>query len=135
MADAIRISLIAPCGMNCRLCLAFSREKNTCPGCRGEDSLKSKSCALCRIKSCGEMAAKARYCYSCRVFPCARLKRLDKRYRTRYGMSMIQNLVEIRESGIRSFVRKEKERWACQGCGALLCVHRPECRSCGRRWR
>ena len=26
--------------MNCRLCRAYGREKNACPGCRGDDSLK-----------------------------------------------------------------------------------------------
>ena len=34
----ISTSLIAPCGMNCRLCLGQIREKNTCPGCRSVDN-------------------------------------------------------------------------------------------------
>lgn len=32
-----KISLIAPCGMNCSICMAYLREKNKCPGCRGND--------------------------------------------------------------------------------------------------
>jgi hypothetical protein len=32
--------LIAPCGMNCRICAAFLRVKNKCLGCRGSDLQK-----------------------------------------------------------------------------------------------
>jgi hypothetical protein len=32
--------LIAPCGINGRLCRAYFREKNVYPGCRGDDSQK-----------------------------------------------------------------------------------------------
>ena len=28
--------LVAPCGMNCRLCHAYQREMNHCNGCRNE---------------------------------------------------------------------------------------------------
>jgi hypothetical protein len=33
-------SLIAPYGMNCILCQVHMREKNPCPGCRGDDNLE-----------------------------------------------------------------------------------------------
>lgn len=133
---AMSAALIAPCGMNCRLCRAFVREKNACPGCRGEDSLKPKTRILCRIKTCGKIVrGGARYCFCCAGFPCDRLNSLDKRYRTRYGMSMIDNLRNIRKSGIRRFLENEKKRWACPECGETICVHEPQCLSCGRRWR
>jgi hypothetical protein len=132
-STAIRTGLIAPCGMNCRLCLAYQREKNVCPGCRGDDSRKMKSCLACRIKKCERIARNgARYCFGCSTFPCARLKQLDKRYRTKYGMSMIENLQSIEKNGVRGFIRDQKQRWTCPRCGDLLCVHRPECLSCGR---
>ena len=135
-AEAIPALLIAPCGMNCRLCRAFTREKNACPGCRDDDHFKTNTRALCRIKRCEEMAAsKGKYCFNCDSFPCARLTHLDKRYRTKYGMSMIDNLENIRKLGIRNFIRNEKERWTCPECGQLLCVHKPQCLSCGDRWR
>ena len=132
--NTIPVMLIAPCGMNCRLCLAFGRDRNPCPGCRADDSTKPKSCALCRIKTCENMAtAQAKYCFSCDLFPCGRLRHLDKRYRTNYGMSMIDNLRDIRTSGIRHFVRSEKIKWTCPECGALLCVHEPQCLHCQYR--
>ena len=137
--SAIPTTLIAPCGMNCRLCRAYIRDKTyikACPGCRGDDSVKSKSCVACRIKNCENIVqGRVRYCFSCEDFPCARLKHLDKRYRTRYGMSMIDNLVNIEKFGIRHFIRNERERWTCPECGEIICVHKPQCLSCGHKWR
>jgi hypothetical protein len=62
------------------------------------------------------------------------LKRLDRRYRTKYRMSMIDNLKIINEFGIRHFIRNEKEKWICPECNEMICVHRPKCLSCGYEW-
>jgi len=93
---SMKSSLIAPCGMNCRLCRAYVREKKACPGCRGNDNLKSKSAAHCLIKHCEIRALKIKYCYDCEKYLCDRLRHLDKRYITKYGMSMIGNLENIK---------------------------------------
>jgi hypothetical protein len=128
-------NLIAPCGMNCRLCMGFVRDKNVCPGCREDDRFKQKSCVACRIKKCEKrVSGGLDFCFNCETFPCARMKQLDKRYRTKYGMSMIENLRNIQEFGIGRFVENEKERWTCPRCGETLCVHRPNCFSCGYQW-
>ncbi|RPI97930.1 MAG: DUF3795 domain-containing protein [Spirochaetales bacterium] len=130
--ELIRPIHIAPCGMNCALCLAYLREKNTCPGCIGPDEGKSFSCVACRIKNCKQPKSRnSRFCLACAQFPCARLKHLDKRYRTKYGMSMIENLENIRELGIKKFVAQEKIRWKCPECGGTICVHRKDCIYCG----
>lgn len=134
--NAIGAALIAPCGMNCRLCRAYRREKNACPGCRGDDSLKTKTRVFCRIKTCGKiLQSGAGFCFRCDSFPCDRLNHLDARYKTKYGMSMIDNLRSIQKSGMRRFLENEKRRWACPECGELICVHEAHCLSCGRRWR
>jgi hypothetical protein len=133
---SIRITLIAPCGMDCRLCRAYRREKKACPGCRGDDRVKSKACVTCRIKNCEKIEqGRFRYCYRCDSFPCARLNHLDKRYRTKYGMSMIDNLKNIRKFGMRPFIKSEKARWTCPECGEIICVHKPQCLSCKHKWR
>jgi hypothetical protein len=127
-------SLIAPCGMDCRLCRAFGRAKNPCPGCEGE--LKSKSRDMCRIRKCEKRtSSKMKYCCDCKSYPCDRLKQLDLRYKTKYGMSMIENLENIRQYGIRYFVKTEMEKWACPECGAVLCVHKAQCPQCQHEWR
>lgn len=135
-SHTIPTKLIAPCGMNCRLCRAYIRDKNRCPGCRVDDNTKPQYCIACKLKNCENLAAiNARYCYACDDFPCARLKRLDKRYRTRYGMSMLENLAMIKTGGIRQFIRNEKDKWRCPDCGDMICVHKPQCLSCGYQWQ
>ena len=122
--------LIAPCGMNCGICIAYLREKNHCPGCLIYSPNKSKSCARCRIKLCPRQK---RFCFTCKLYPCAKLKSLDKRYRTKYGMSMIENLEKIRKIGVRKFVKNEGKRWICPKCGETICVHRAFCLFCGKK--
>ena len=115
--------------------MAYTREKNVCPGCRGDDSVKQISTLSCRIKNCDRIkSGKAKFCIGCEKLPCARLKQLDKRYRTKYGMSMIENLRNIEASGIRQFIRDEKQKWTCPRCGELICFHSQQCLSCGRKW-
>ena len=129
-------ALIAPCGMNCRLCSAYLRTRNACPGCRGDDRAKPKTRVACRIKNCDRrIGGKAGYCGDCSSFPCALLNHLDERYRTKYGMSMIENLKSIRISGIQSFARNERIKWVCPGCGTMICVHQARCLACQRQWR
>jgi Protein of unknown function (DUF3795) len=135
---AIRMTSIAPCGMNCHLCRAFRPDKpyiKSCPGCRGDDAVKSKGCLSCRIKNCEKIVQGGiKYCFNCNSYPCRRLKDLDKRYKGRYGMSMIDNLESIKKFGIRQFIRTESDKWTCPRCGALICVHKPQCLSCGFEW-
>lgn len=129
--------LIAPCGMNCGICLAYlAREhdlkkqgimRNYCEGCRP----RGKNCAFMK-KSCyllGE--GKVQYCFECDDLPCARLKRLDKRYATKYHMSMIENLEYIKKHGMEKFLKKEEKKWRCPECGGVICCHNGICFSCG----
>jgi hypothetical protein len=48
-------------------------------------------------------------------------------------MSMIENLGNIRDIGIREFSRNEVSRWTCLRCGGTICVHKGYCYSCGRK--
>lgn len=124
-------NLIAPCGMNCSLCLTYQRKKNPCLGCRIFSQDKRKYCTECIIINCDKRVGKdANFCYSCDAYPCKRLKNLDKRYRTKYNMSMLENLAYIKKHGIDTFTENEKKRWKCENCGELICVHRG-CLHCG----
>jgi len=124
-------NLIAPCGMNCALCLAYLRSKNRCNGCNGSNNQKPASCVKCVIKNC-EMPhfLGSIFCCDCEKYPCTRLKQLDKRYRTKYHMSMIDNLNTIRSEGLDYFVKREHDRWLCEKCGGTICVHRGSCLNC-----
>src|SRR6266498_4984233 len=128
MESINKTSLIAPCGMNCSICMAYLRERNKCPGCRGRDIDKPVTRVECKIKNCEFFQkAEARFCFECGEFPCDRLQHLDKRYRTKYAMSMIENLESIRSIGVRKFLENEKVRWACPECGGVICVHNRYC--------
>ena len=110
--------LIASCGMNCGICLAYLRDNNKCPGCNSGRVIKGTR-LNCSIKLCKER--KGKYCFDCDKFPCDRLKRLDKRYREKYDMSEIENLEFIRDKGIRKFVESETRKW--QNSKGTYCVH------------
>lgn len=119
--------LIAPCGMNCGLCLHYLRAENKCPGCYTGRKVNGKL-IKCRRRLCKER--KGDFCYECGKFPCDSLKRLDKRYRERYSMSEIENLEYIKEHGLKKFLAKEQKKWQCPKCGGVICCHNDLCFHC-----
>lgn len=122
-----KTTLIAPCGMDCAICSAFLREKNRCGGCYAANGACRRHCT---IYACPQV--KNRYEHTCSDFPCRRLKQLDTRYRTKYHMSMLENLAAIEKDGIRAFVKAERERWICKACGGTIDVHHYRCSDCGK---
>ncbi len=82
------------------------------------------------MKTCG--SRRGAFCRGCADFPCAPLRHLDQRYRTKYGLSVLANLERIAAVGARRFVAEERVKWACTGCGATICMHRPACLACGK---
>ncbi len=123
--------LVAQCGMNCAVCIAYLRKNNKCPGCRAPNEKKPKTRVTCKIKTCEFFKnPEAKFCYQCPNFPCANLKHLDKRYRTKYHMSEIENLENIKKMGLAKFLSDEKARWTCPACGGTICVHSGQCVNC-----
>lgn len=125
--------LVAPCGMNCRICIGFfgytmsgKKRKMRCIGCKPRD----KNCAFLK-KYCKILRKKEiDYCYGCSDFPCVNLEKIDKMYRERYNMSMIENLEFIRDKGMKEFLKQQKEKYICPECGGVICVHNGLCYSC-----
>lgn len=131
MHTKMKQSLIAPCGINCAVCLGYMRDKNKCDGCFTDSPDKPHHCHICTIKSCEWLAkGKTKYCSGCEKFPCKRIKELDKRYKMKYGISPLENLADIKKEGIRKFTASEKTKWVCPQCGHTLCVHRERCTVC-----
>ncbi len=108
--------LIALYEKNCAVCASYLAMKNDlnkkgfrkkyCPGCL----LRNKNCTF-MAKQC-DMVGKGlvRFCYECEKYPCHRLKILDKRYRTKYHMSIIENLDLIKANGMGPFPDMEKKK-------------------------
>ena len=124
--------MIAPCGMNCAICIGHLREKNKCSGCNTKGEFKPNYCINCIIVNCSERAeTESGFCYECASFSCKRIKTLDARYRKNYGMSVIENIGVIQAIGVDEFINLENERWKCPKCGNLFCVHKDRCLTCG----
>jgi hypothetical protein len=138
MSGALRyIGMIAPCGMNCGLCIGHLRKKKPCGGCfRKDDENKANLCRSCSIVNCEYLAkTESGFCFECPRYPCRRLKDLDKRYRSKYGMSMLENLLFIKSNGLEKFLESEQEKWKCENCGSGLSVHRDNCLNCAYKYR
>jgi len=120
--------------MNCSICRGYLRDKNRCPGCRLFNKNEPVTIAKCKIKNCTTFKrSKSKFCLECKEFPCERIKHMDKRYRTKYNMSTIENLENIKKLGLREFIKNEKIRWACSQCRGTICVHRGYCYNCGKK--
>jgi hypothetical protein len=128
--------LVAPCGINCGVCVSYLAMKNDlkkqgfsksyCSGCLP----RGKNCAFLK-KNCDLLGkGLVRFCNECVHFPCSRLKKLDYRYRTKYHMSMIENLEFIKVNGMDMFLEKEEEKWRCPQCGEVICCHNGLCLNC-----
>ena len=136
MKIAIEPKLISPCGMNCAICANYLAQRNDikskrvrmpyCVGCRP----RNKNCAFlkkrCAKLSSGEVA----FCFECDCFPCDNMVTIDRRYRSRYRMSMIENLNFIKENGLEKFLEEQEKTWKCQSCGELLSCHNGLCFNC-----
>lgn len=124
--------ILAPCGINCSLCLAYERKKNKCDGCYAEDGVRAKHCESCRIKLCeGHNGKPNSLCIECEKFPCKWMKQIDVRYVKGYGVSLIQNQERYKSLGEEAFIEEEKKKWTCPSCGQSLCIHREICQKCG----
>lgn len=55
------------------------------------------------------------------------LKNLDKRYRNKYNMSMLDNLEFIKSDGMNKFLEKERKKWKCKKCGGVVSCHDGKC--------
>jgi hypothetical protein len=129
------INQIAPCGINCGTCRAHLRDKKNCAGCQVPPGPNIQSCLKCKIRNC-ELLIKtnSKFCYECKEFPCLKIKKIDKRYQTRYRTSLIQNLQSLNLLGSEEYLLQEKVKWTCKNCGSVLSVHKSGCMKCGMEY-
>ena len=128
--------LIAPCGMNCGICkryLAYSRgipeEKGKVIHCQGCLPL-NKNCFIKR--GCKKIANnEIKFCFECDNIPCENLNRLERRYRERYSMSMVENLKELKDKGMEKFLENQESKYKRSKYGDIISVHDRKCYTCG----
>jgi hypothetical protein len=128
--------LIAPCGMNCGICRAYLAYTHGIPTKRGKVTHcagclpRAKNCYIKR--GCNKLSKhQIQSCHQCDTVPCKNLAHLDKRYRERYDMSMVENLQTINAKGIEGFLDEQVQKYTCPSCGGVVSVHDGKCYSCG----
>ncbi len=128
--------LVAPCGMNCAICRGYIAYTHGIPRVRGKITYcagcvpRAKNCYIKR--NCKKLTKhEIQSCSECDTIPCEKLAHLDKRYRERYGMSMVENLKFLKEKGMDEFLKSQAEKYTCPSCGDVICVHDAKCFTCG----
>ena len=129
MPEQIGPILFAPCGMNCLVCYKYCCSNRPCAGCLGGERGKPAHCRTCAIKDCAA-ARGLSHCHGCDEFPCKAIKRLDKNYRTRYGMSLLQNSLFAKEHGTAALLERHKREFACPVCNGVISLHDARCSQC-----
>ncbi len=129
--------MIAPCGLDCSLCLFAHAKEKPCLGCNSDSDTKPEFC----VKWCAILPCEKRreggytYCDECPDFPCKTMSELEERYTAAYPLkeSPIRNLRDLREMGMEAFLERERKQWSCEKCGGPVCVHNGLCRDCGSK--
>jgi len=128
--------LIAPCGMNCAICKNYLSYTHGVPTKRGKVSHckgcvpRAKNCYIKR--GCPKLSKhQLKSCSQCDTAPCKNFAHLDKRYRERYSMSMVENLKTINAKGMDGFLAEQTQKYRCPSCGGVVSVHDKKCYTCG----
>ena len=95
-----------------------------CVGCLPRNCFIKRGCKKLRKNE-------IKFCFQCKEMPCENLNRLDRRYRTHYNMSMVENLKELKKKGMKKFLVSQKKKYKCPECGGVICVHDKKCYDCG----
>jgi len=135
-----KINLAGPCGFYCGTCRHYLarakgllKEKNLKHGCRG-CRIQDKTCAWVK-RDCARLRKKQiTFCFECDEFPCANLLELDGRHVRDDGISLIDNLLRIKEVGVERWLEEQEDACRCSECGGRVCVIDGACYDCGRDW-
>ena len=127
---------VAPCGLNCTACskyLAYRHnlKRSQCRGCRPENKKCSYLFEKCSgINSSQTGTATSSFCFECDQYPCDQINRMDRRYRSSFGVSVRDNLDFIQKSGTAAFVEEQSEKYRCSRCDSTISIHNRKCFSC-----
>ena len=137
-AGSFTAGMIAPCGLDCSICKRALAGTDPCSGCGGPDGEKPPFCS----EQCGIIRCQRRiengyaFCDECPDYPCEDVEEKETRYTSKYPLyeSPLQNLRDIRASGMEAFLEKERKEWTCRACGGVISVHTGLCSGCGKQY-
>ena len=129
--------MIAPCGLDCSLCMFAHAKEKPCLGCNVDSDSKPAFCASwCKIIPCEKRVKNGyEFCDECPDYPCEDMMERETRYTTAYPLkeSPMQNLKDIRTMGMEAFLEQQRKRFTCAKCGGPICIHNGICRDCGSK--
>lgn len=73
------------------------------------------------------------YCYECPEHPCRLIKNLEKSYKKRYQVSLLENSEFVGWYGLERFMEGQKEKYICTKCGGVISIHDGECSECQKK--
>jgi hypothetical protein len=96
--------------MNCMVCYKYLSNQ-PCAGCAALGGKPAHR--QCRIRRCaGERGLS--HCFLFGEFPCRLIKNLDKSYKTRYGVSLVEDALAAKEMGIAPFLTAQRSLFTCE---------------------
>ena len=134
------------CGLYCGACdtLIANREKRahelaknrgrsledvTCNGCK--TNIISVYCRKCELRKCAK-DKEVEFCSECPEYPCQKL--MDFRHdKYSHHSVVIKNLDFIKNHGLDNWLREQKARWSCPGCGFNISWYDEKCGNCGSK--
>jgi hypothetical protein len=131
--------LISRCGLWCGACKTYLLTKKNLLGERGLKRechgcwIRDKNCSFIK-KDCSLLRKnKIDFCYECESFPCENLSKLDGKYKSKYHVSLIENLKKMKEVGLEEWIKEQEKLYECPECGGEICVHESKCFDCGKK--
>jgi Protein of unknown function (DUF3795) len=120
-----RMSLVAPCGIDCGICELYTCRDNArlfsaltlkgipaevipCDGCRSVEGNCPVIKERCETYEC-VLEKKVEYCSECSDFPCVKLHPSSKRAGVLPHNMKVFNLCTMRRDGVEAFVKKSSE--------------------------
>jgi Protein of unknown function (DUF3795) len=125
MMSAERLSLVAPCGIDCGICELYTcrddarlfsalmargipMDKIPCDGCRSIEGNCPVIKEECETYKC-VAEKKVEFCVECSEFPCTKLQPSSKRADVLPHNMKVYNLCTIKRDGVEGFVEKSSK--------------------------
>jgi hypothetical protein len=97
-----------------------------CPGCGSPEMLNCEFAVCCQTHQVTS-------CAFCPDFPCAMLQKFQTD-EWPHHIDVIENLNRIREVGMDTWLKEQKQAWSCPQCGANIHWYQAVCTECGESW-
>ena len=130
VAELTNEEMFSVCGLDCSVCSAHLRTNKPCVGCLIEGENKPVHCLNCSKKKCAKEKG-VTHCYECDEYPCKKIKVADRKYKEKYGVSLIKNNMLVKKTGADSFYEIQRKEYKCSECDGVFDVHNKCCSECG----